>query len=216
MELLANTDYMIEMEDNKRLLQEDVIFSVKSVNSFTTVQHFVDEARLNERIITLPDRLCKSDRIKVEYILNKVNDALGAANLSMDTDRHHRYKIYLYLAATRKVVGCLVAESINTAFRVISVDTDNNNDNNNLDDSLIYKSNTPVTCLCGISRIWVDKTMRRQGVATRLLDAARRTFVYACTLDYDQIAFSQPTLLGRRLAMNYQKDANFLVYSENI
>ena len=54
--------------------------------------------------------------------------------------------------------------------------------------------------LLGISRIWVSKSHRRKGIATRLLDSARAHFFYGFRVPKKMVAFSQPTESGRQLA----------------
>ena len=66
--------------------------------------------------------------------------------------------------------------------------------------------------MCGISHIWVDARDRRQGVARALLDAVREHFAMGFDVPLDQLAFSQPTSLGRRLAVAYTGAEAFLVY----
>ncbi|KAF9430307.1 N-acetyltransferase esco2 [Entomortierella beljakovae] len=80
--------------------------------------------------------------------------------------------------------------------------------------SAIFCSTTPCPAICGINRIWVSSHCRRQGVASRLLEAVRDRFIYACTLKKSDLAFSQPTGDGKALAQQYLGTEKFLVYIE--
>ncbi|KAF9996426.1 N-acetyltransferase esco2 [Entomortierella chlamydospora] len=80
--------------------------------------------------------------------------------------------------------------------------------------SAIFCSTVPCPAICGINRIWVSAHYRRQGIASRLLDAVRDRFIYACKLQKTDLAFSQPTGDGKALARQYLGTDKFLVYVE--
>ncbi|GJJ74222.1 N-acetyltransferase [Entomortierella parvispora] len=80
--------------------------------------------------------------------------------------------------------------------------------------SAIFCSTVPEPAICGINRIWVSKLHRRQKIASRLLEAVRDRFVYACKLEKTDLAFSQPTSDGKALAQRYLGVDRFLVYIE--
>ncbi|ORZ28468.1 ESCO1/2 acetyl-transferase-domain-containing protein [Lobosporangium transversale] len=80
--------------------------------------------------------------------------------------------------------------------------------------SAIFCSIVPQSAICGINRIWVSAHCRRQGIASRLLDAVRDRFIYACKLERKDLAFSQPTGDGKALARHYLETNKFLVYVE--
>jgi N-acetyltransferase len=67
--------------------------------------------------------------------------------------------------------------------------------------------------ICGISRIWVNETERRRGIATKLLEAVRSNFVYGCSIAKEQLAFTQPTPDGKNFFTKYIGMEAFLVYS---
>ncbi|KAM7062067.1 N-acetyltransferase ESCO2 [Acridotheres tristis] len=67
--------------------------------------------------------------------------------------------------------------------------------------------------VCGISRIWVLGSQRRRGIARRMVDTLRRTFVFGAVLNSRDLAFSDPTPDGRGFAARYCGRADFLVYS---
>ncbi|KAG0212665.1 N-acetyltransferase esco2 [Mortierella sp. GBA30] len=80
--------------------------------------------------------------------------------------------------------------------------------------SAVFCSTVPQPAICGINRIWVSAHYRRQKIASRLLDAVRDRFVYACKLETKDLAFSQPTGDGKALARQYLGTDRFLVYVE--
>lgn len=69
-----------------------------------------------------------------------------------------------------------------------------------------------VKAVCGIKVMWVSAQARRQGIATQLLDTARCNCVAGYVVPRSQLAFSQPTQAGRRLAEQYTHTHSFLVY----
>ncbi|KAF9281264.1 N-acetyltransferase esco2 [Linnemannia elongata] len=78
----------------------------------------------------------------------------------------------------------------------------------------IFCSKVPQPAICGINRIWVSSQHRRQKIASRMLDAVRERFIYACKLETKDLAFSQPTGDGKALARQYLGTERFLVYVE--
>ncbi|OVA07137.1 N-acetyltransferase ESCO [Macleaya cordata] len=70
-----------------------------------------------------------------------------------------------------------------------------------------------VAALCGIRAIWVTPSNRRKHVATKLLDAARKSFCMGYVLETSQLAFSQPTSAGKLLASKYSGTESFLIYN---
>ena len=78
----------------------------------------------------------------------------------------------------------------------------------------IFCSKVPQPVICGINRIWVSSQHRRQRIASRMLDAVRERFIYACKLETKDLAFSQPTGDGKALARQYLGTNRFLVYVE--
>ena len=56
----------------------------------------------------------------------------------------------------------------------------------------VCRSDVPEAAMCGIERVWVHRGARRQGVATKLLDYIRSSFVFAYRMEAHDVAFSQP------------------------
>ncbi len=105
-------------------------------------------------------------------------------------------QIYLALDPHKAIIGCLLACPISVAFRAIS--------------NTEYDSANPIPCPCGISRIWVSKAKRRNGIATLLYNVMAKHFIFGMVLSRSQIAFSQPTSDGSAFACSVNGD--YLVY----
>ncbi|NXX18104.1 ESCO2 acetyltransferase, partial [Podargus strigoides] len=150
---------------------------------------------------------------KAEDVREIVDNELGFKQVSLHCPA--KTKIYLFVSNEKMIVGCLVAESIKQAFRVLSEpgavpppgqDT--------LQHHRAWRCSTePEPAICGVSRIWVFGLRRRKGIARRMVDVVRSTFMYGCYLSTDEIAFSDPTPDGKLFAMKYCQTPNFLVYN---
>jgi hypothetical protein len=57
----------------------------------------------------------------------------------------------------------------------------------------------------GIKLIWVYNKNRREGIASRMLDAARKSFEFGRIIKKVHVAYSQPTDEGLRLFLSYAK-----------
>jgi len=77
---------------------------------------------------------------------------------------------------------------------------------------VVLCSKTAVPAVCGVRGIWVSCSERRKGIASQLLDAMRKTFLFGLTLETSQCAFSQPTSDGQAFAARYCCNPTFLVY----
>eukprot|EP00667_Euglena_gracilis_P012914 EG_transcript_13294 len=66
--------------------------------------------------------------------------------------------------------------------------------------------------MCGISRIWVHSCARRRGIATILVEVARKHLVYGFEFPPSQVAFSQPTRDGKLFARTYTGTEQLMVY----
>lgn len=65
----------------------------------------------------------------------------------------------------------------------------------------------------GVKLMWTSAAHRRQRVAQRLLDAARKNMVYGTVVSMESIAFSQPTENGLAFAQAYCKTERILAYA---
>ncbi|XP_057679070.1 N-acetyltransferase ESCO2 [Corythoichthys intestinalis] len=151
---------------------------------------------------------------KAEDVRRIADNELGFQQMALS--RPSQSKTYLFVNRDRMVVGCLVAESIRQAFRVL--ETPNQLKDMTKDDFMDQHrawccSTVPEKALCGVSRVWVFSLSRRQGVARRMLDTVRSTFMYGSHLTKEEIAFSDPTPDGKQFATAYCGTPTFLVYN---
>lgn len=66
--------------------------------------------------------------------------------------------------------------------------------------------------ICGVRRLWVSKTHRRHGIATRLLNCVLSNVVFGRCLQRSQVAFSDPTGNGADFAVSFVGEEEFLTY----
>ncbi|XP_074010076.1 N-acetyltransferase ESCO2 [Numenius arquata] len=150
---------------------------------------------------------------KAEDVREIVDNELGFKQVSLSCPA--KAKIYLFVSNEKMIVGCLVAEAIKQAFRVLAepgaaVSPE--------EDALQHQrpwrcSTEPEPAICGISRIWVFGPRRGKGIARRMVDVVRSTFMYGCFLSTQEIAFSDPTPDGKLFATTYCQTPSFLVYN---
>nr|XP_043872302.1 N-acetyltransferase ESCO2 [Solea senegalensis] len=151
---------------------------------------------------------------KAEDVRRVADSELGFQQVTLS--RPLQAKTYLFINTERMVVGCLVAEPIRQAFRVLD-QPDGHKDMTKDDFMERHRawccSTVPEPAVCGISRIWVFSLARRRGIATRMLDTVRSSFTYGCHLTKQEIAFSDPTPDGKVFATKYCNTPTFLVYN---
>ncbi|GFV45505.1 n-acetyltransferase ESCO1 [Trichonephila clavipes] len=150
---------------------------------------------------------------KIQDILFIVNRDLGFPNAGLPVRPNVMF--LLFISVDKKVGGCLVAESIDSACRVIS---DEISEERKSDGKVIwnlgswYASSESVPAICGINRIWVSREFRRCKVASRLVDCLRQNFLYGHVVELHELAFTDPSPDGREFAAAYTGTDNFLVY----
>lgn len=135
-------------------------------------------------------------------------------------------KVYLFLlpqntiSKAETIVGCVVAERIETAMDVISSGSASSDEP---EESVERREVAGIFCdphlrptAMGISRMFVSSKHRRQGIARTLLVAAAETFIPGCPLDplKGQIAFSQPTGDGNRVMQSWGR-GQIRIYEED-
>ncbi|XP_019250154.1 PREDICTED: protein CHROMOSOME TRANSMISSION FIDELITY 7-like isoform X2 [Nicotiana attenuata] len=81
------------------------------------------------------------------------------------------------------------------------------------DSGVILCEKEAVSALCGIRAIWVSPSNRRKHIASYLLDAARGTFCKDLVLKRSELAYSQPTSVGRAFISSYTSSDSFFVYT---
>ncbi|ORX47627.1 hypothetical protein BCR36DRAFT_94016 [Piromyces finnis] len=145
---------------------------------------------------------------KLQQILNLVETELGAVQLQEEFMT--KYKFFLYIK-NRKLIGCAIVRDVLKGYKIeIEKDIKEFSTIENINKNKI----STVPTLCGISRIWVSKRERKKGIASQLLESIRKSFLFNITLERNQIAFSQPTELGTKLAyhfFNYTNDETDII-----
>ncbi|CAG4938902.1 unnamed protein product [Colias eurytheme] len=133
---------------------------------------------------------------RVESVLSRVvHPQLGYTTLAGDV---HAYTAYLYIEK-KQIVGCLIVEPKSKAYKLLPGEPD-------------CCSIEEYSVKCGISRIWTHPKFRRRGIAIRMLECARASFLYGLALTRQELAFSAPTKSGKALATTYCGTTNFYVY----
>uniref|UniRef100_A0A8C9G7N5 Establishment of sister chromatid cohesion N-acetyltransferase 2 n=1 Tax=Pavo cristatus TaxID=9049 RepID=A0A8C9G7N5_PAVCR len=150
---------------------------------------------------------------KAEDVREIVDNELGFKQVALSCPA--KTKTYLFVSNEKMIVGCLVAESIKQAFRVLSEpSTPQSPGQDALQQHRAWRCSTkPEPAVCGVSRIWVFGPARRRGIARRLVDVVRSTFMYGSYLSTEEIAFSDPTPDGKQFATEYCQTPTFLVYN---
>ncbi|KAI9199631.1 ESCO1/2 acetyl-transferase-domain-containing protein [Polychytrium aggregatum] len=178
-----------------------------NISADCIVRTFTDDGA---RIAQVTNDCKANERKKAREVMSFVNQELGS--FAFTEEDFAECKIFIYVTRRDQVVGCVAAKQITTAFRTsTSTGTGASTDDTALG-SVLSRSDEPVDCVCGISRIWVARSERRKGIASRLLDTVCRRFVFGTTLDRAQLAFSQPTLEGQMLARSFTAQADFLIF----
>lgn len=158
--------------------------------------NIVYKKSLDEYIVSVDKN--NYSRKKVKEIREFVDKKLGFSSERKSKDE----KMYLYIA-NKKLVGCIIVEMIDHAYRLSKTSKD---------DMSITINKVKVPALVGVSRIWVFTPHRRKGIATTLLDVMRSDIIYGSIVPKNKIALSQPTLDGKRFGMKYFDNEMFLVY----
>ncbi|KAH6769687.1 protein CTF7 [Perilla frutescens var. hirtella] len=202
-------------------------------------ERIIDELEKG-RIILVQDGDPLAQHKKVEDVVHLMEMELGEGWIL-----NKQCKVYLFISS-QKVSGCLVAEPIKKAYKLLSsslgekrnLSTKEQKRNSSTlqfggvslqrevirrdsvkhtdegaHDGLILCKDEAVPALCGIRAIWVSPSNRRKNIARSLLDAARKSFCTGMILSHTEVAFSQPTTLGKALISSYTRTNSFLVYT---
>nr|KAJ0227510.1 hypothetical protein LSAT_V11C100023370 [Lactuca sativa] len=102
--------------------------------------------------------------------------------------------------------------SISFQREIIKKDKNQRNSNDTLLGAIICEKDS-IPAVCGIRAIWVTPSNRRKHIATHLLEATRKSFSSDVILEHSDLAFSQPTNVGKLLASSYTNTKSFLVYT---
>ncbi|KAK7076564.1 Establishment of cohesion 1 [Halocaridina rubra] len=142
---------------------------------------------------------------KVDDVLKVIDGELGFSDIAIPPVKEKTW-VFFYILQ-KKVVGCVIGETIDKANRVIP--------SQKIEDSknwLLCCSTDQVSAFVGISRLWVLGSERGKGIATKLVDILRFNMFGLYVLSKDDIAFSDPTESGAKFAEKYTARPDFLVY----
>lgn len=147
---------------------------------------------------------------KLKLIRRIVDQELGfepRTTVSGKTTSHDEPTTYLCVVDQR-VVGLVVVEEITTAYRILdspSTPTPKSEESKQLHFGLT-RSNQPSKAVLGIYQIWVHEKHRRRGIASTLVDVARKHMCFGYSaVPIEQIAFSSPTESGLAFAKLYHQ-----------
>ncbi|KAJ5566333.1 hypothetical protein N7535_007971 [Penicillium sp. DV-2018c] len=123
------------------------------------------------------------------------------------TEKVDRYRVFLHMKDSRCVGLCLTERIWES--RPVAKETDA------ADGSSVSTLDETHPAIVGVSRIWTSGSSRRKGIALDLLDCVVINFIYGMEIPKAQIAFSQPTESGKRLAHKFFEDEEtWHVYNE--
>ena len=121
---------------------------------------------------------------------------------------------YMYISKKR-VVGLLMVKRIQRAYELFPSKhgseggcSDTVEDNS----SSISRSLKPSKALLGVHQIWVHKSHRHRGIASKLVTAARDHLIFGMMVPLELVAFSSPTDEGLRFAKSYVGSDRPLIY----
>ena len=128
---------------------------------------------------------------------------------------HPSWKVFLALdATTQRVVGLCTVETITHA-TPFDVDTQTpllsgiiTHGTTTTITANMSKHPTQVKARMGIAHLWVHSTVRRQSVATWLLDMARSKFLFGTIVAKSDMAISSPTRAGWDFWISYCYNQN--------
>jgi len=141
------------------------------------------------RIIQVRSAESKPHHDKLEQIFKVMSAELGGTtSFFHDDDKERR----VYLAVVdKRVVGCLVAESVDSAYELVDATR-----------GVVCSADARPAAL-GVEQVWVEASHRRRKLATALLDATRAHFSFGAPVPRDRVAFSNPTADGLRFVETY-------------
>ena len=122
--------------------------------------------------------------------------------------------VYLYISSN-KIVGLLLGETIDENDNIEWAVPDKSN--SGLPPKLEKRKQDSPRVFVGISRIWIAKDFRRQGVATKMVQALKCDMTLKYRQDISQcVAFSHTTPDGTMFASKiFNKGGPFLTYNPN-
>lgn len=142
---------------------------------------------------------------KLSSVLEEVYEQV-VQDLGMDgTASLAGYTLWLFLRKHR-VVGFLATQPVSTAYLL----SDDDHGSLALGSSV---TTAPIKVMLGVAILWTHDRFRQQGVATKLVTAARNHSFFGMRVPTNKVAFSTPTQAGWSFAKKYFGGTNqVLVY----
>lgn len=191
-----------------------------------------EAARCDEGYVVIVDRKASpSARSQAKKVLDVVNKELSSPVIDENQlwsqveppkrlrkngkkEETDRYKVFLHMKDS-KCMGLCLAERIWDAHPV-KLDATQKKYGSEHHSSSVSAEDTLDPAIVGVSRIWTCGEARRRGIAMDLLDCVINNFIYGLEIPKEQIAFTQPTESGSRLAgCFFGVDEPWHVYNES-
>ncbi|KAL3767148.1 hypothetical protein ACHAW5_003167 [Stephanodiscus triporus] len=186
--------------------QEGVIFSGWKN------ERIVEAFGKDDRILEVRPDDAQQHRNKVSEVKAIVDKELGFARRK-DEDPSGgiagNAACYMYISKKR-IVGLLLVKRIQCAYELLP--SKGAHDENKGNSSSISRSLKPSKALVGVHQIWVHKSHRHRGIASRLVTAARDHLIFGMHVPVELVAFSSPTDEGLRFAKTYIGSDRPLIY----
>ncbi|KAJ5152910.1 uncharacterized protein N7482_009388 [Penicillium canariense] len=187
-----------------------------------------EATRFDEGYVVIVDRKASpSAKNQAKKVLEVVNRELSSPEIADDVlwsqaeppthrpeespdDKADRYRVFLHMKDSR-CVGLCLTERIWESRPVVPGEKGGAHANG----SSVSVRDELHPAIVGVSRIWTSGASRRKGIALDLLDCVVSNFIYGMEIPKAQIAFSQPTESGKRLAHKFfEEEETWHVYNE--
>lgn len=199
-----------------------------------TTRWVYEAARFDEGYVVIVDRksspTAKNQAIKVLEVVNKdlsstnIPDSVlwsqteppkSAKKKQDEKEEIDRYKVFLHMKDSKCVGLCLTERIWESRPVEPAGEGGKGAEKWQSNSSSITVGGAVHPAVVGISRVWTSKSSRRKGIAMDLLDCVVSNFIYGMEIPKEQIAFSQPTESGCRLAESFFGQAQgWHVYNE--
>ena len=139
-------------------------------------------------------------------LIGQVHEAMNTSLNAPDVPAHSLTHSSTYIILHENfVIASAIVAPLQTAYTLSSSSTHHN---------IVINRQSIKGAKFGVHRIHVLPKFRRRGLGKALLKAISEHQVYGYTLSTDEIAFSQPTPEGSKLAASWVGGLNYLVFEE--
>lgn len=140
------------------------------------------------------------------FMHKKIDELFTVADLELNINQDLKSSMksstayYLYISRTNKrIAGFVDVVRVHSANWLISEEP-------------LTASTEKIPAEVGVARIWIHPKFRRKGIATRLLDTVRHSFIPGAIVSKEKVAFSDPTAIGTHFARSYTANDRFSIY----